>query len=74
MLNTFDSKNVYKFQFELRKLQSQLKSLNQTLNDLEVFDVILSKPRSGKFIELCLEAGASFYKVRFNQQSRDSSD
>jgi hypothetical protein len=60
----FGLNDVYQFQFELLKLQSKLKSVNQTLNDLEVFDVVLSTPRSGKFIELCVEADASFYKVK----------
>jgi hypothetical protein len=39
-------------------------SSKENLNDVGVFDVILSTPKSGKFIELYLEAGGCFYKVR----------
>jgi hypothetical protein len=56
--------NVYEFQRELMKLQSKLEAPKKSLSDLEAFDVILSSPKSGKFIELCFEAGSSFYQVR----------
>jgi hypothetical protein len=46
------------------KLKSYLEAEKKNLNDIEVFNVILSTPKSGRFIELCFEAGASFYQVR----------
>jgi hypothetical protein len=61
LLKVFDRQQVYKFQYALVKIQN---NLNKHLNNLEAFDVILSTPKSGKFIELCFEAGASFYQVR----------
>jgi hypothetical protein len=63
MVNAFKRSNFYEFEFALMALHSNLKATGGHLNDLEVFDLILSTPKSGKFIELCLEAGGSFYKV-----------
>jgi hypothetical protein len=63
LLSALKSRSFYEFEFALVELQSNLKATGGHLNDLEVFDLILSTPKSGKFIELCLGAGASFYKV-----------
>jgi hypothetical protein len=65
LLAAFDCRDIYEFQLRLHKVQSKLNTSNQILNDLEAFDVILSTLKSGKFIELCLSAGASFYKVKW---------
>jgi hypothetical protein len=46
------------------KLQSNLEAVKKNLNDIEAFEDILSTPKSGKFVEMCFEAGASFYQVR----------
>jgi hypothetical protein len=64
LVNAFNRKNVYEFQRQLMKLQSKLEAAKKNLNDLEAFEVILSTPKSGKFIELCFEVGVSFYQVR----------
>lgn len=64
LMIAFDLKNLYDFKIDLISLQSQLKKENRDLNDLRIFDIVLSSPNSGKFVELCLKAGASFYKVR----------
>jgi hypothetical protein len=64
IVNEFNLKNVYEFQRGLMKLKNKLEAVKKNLNDIEAFDVILSTPKSGKFIELCFEAGASFYQVR----------
>jgi hypothetical protein len=60
-LNAFERDQVSKFQYSLVKIQN---NLHKSLNEIEAFEVILSTPKSGKFIELCFEAGASFYQVR----------
>jgi hypothetical protein len=63
LLDAFNCRNFYEFKFELVKFESDLNDENECFNDFKIFDLILSTPKSGKFIELCLEAGASFYKV-----------
>jgi hypothetical protein len=64
VVNEFNLKNIYEFQRGLMKLKNKLEAAKKNLNDIEAFDVILSTPKSGKFIELCFKAGASFYQVR----------
>jgi hypothetical protein len=62
-MDSFHSRNFYEFEFALVKLENCCDSVRDHLNDFEFFDMILWTPKSGKFIELCLKAGASFYKV-----------
>lgn len=64
LTHTLSQKHELQFKHIVDDLKIDLNTPQECLENLSIFEKVLSTPKSSNFIELCISSGSSFFKVR----------